>query len=246
LQRQKTDHAPGGLARPTAAVVPIKQTATAVAIPDPRSVLEHYLDEIAPASIVGRMIKFGKEGKPVTADDGVPVPEDSEFAALCDQSLAGRIKFNGEGQPPDRAMGLIYDGFVVPERESLGDLDQSKWPLGLDGKPADPWQHQMCLVLQNTKTSELFTFVTSSKTGRRAVGNLLRHYNRMVKTNPGEYPVVKLQASGYNHPDARIGWVATPMFTVVGRRSRDSVARPDTSPSADLDDAIPDFGKKTP
>jgi hypothetical protein len=29
-----------------------------------------------------------------------------------------------------------------------------------------PWQHQIYLVLQNTLTLELFTFTTSSKTGR--------------------------------------------------------------------------------
>jgi hypothetical protein len=246
LQRQKADHAPDGLARPTTAVVPIKQTGTAVTIPDPRSELERYLDEIAPASIVGRLIKFGKEGKCVTADDGEPIAEGSEFTALADQTLAGWIKFNGEGQPPDRCQGLLYDGFVMPPRETMGDVDQTKWPEGLDKQPADPWQHQMCLVLQNTETSQLFTFATSSKTGRRAIGTLLRHYNRMLKTDPGQYPVVKLQAGGFHHPDARIGWVATPMFTVVGRRSRDSAAKPDTSLGADLNDAIPDFGKKAP
>jgi hypothetical protein len=56
--------------------------------------------------------------------------------------------------------------------------------------------------------------------------------------------VVRLQAGGFNHSDARIGWVPTPVFVVIGRRSRDSAAKPDTSIGADLNDAIPDFGKK--
>jgi hypothetical protein len=159
---------------------------------------------------------------------------------LCDQTLTGWIRFNGEGEPPDRRMGLLFDGFVMPARTTLGDLDPARWPIGLDKLPADPWQHQMCLVLQHADTSQLFTFVTSSKTGRYAVGALLRHYSRMVKTNPGEFPVVKLQTSGFNHRDPRIGWISTPMFAVVGRRSRDSTARPDTSPAADLNDDLPD------
>jgi hypothetical protein len=44
-------------------------------------------------------------------------------------------------------MGLLYEGFVMPPRDSPGDLDQSKWEMGLDGKPKDPWSHQIYLVL---------------------------------------------------------------------------------------------------
>ena len=43
----------------------------AVAVPDNRPDIDRYLDEIAPASIVGRMVKFSKEGMFVTADDDV-------------------------------------------------------------------------------------------------------------------------------------------------------------------------------
>jgi hypothetical protein len=237
LDRQMKDTEPGGIADPRAG--------TAVAVPDTRGAIERYLDELAPASMVGRMMKFGKSSKSgksgvfYTTDDGAEVKESTEFVVLADQTLTGLIKFNGEGVPPDRHMGLLFDGYIPPKRESLGDLDENKWPEGLDGEPTDPWQRQICLVLQETKTAELFTFSTLSKTGHRAVVNLLRHYNRMTKTNPDEYPVVKLQTSGFNHHDQRIGWVPTPMFTVIGRRSRDSVAKPDTSASADMNDSVP-------
>src|SRR5262249_32013666 len=194
LQRQKADHAPGGIAAQTNSNAVVPAAGTAVAVPDTRSLVERYLDEIAPASIVGRLIKFGKEARFVTDDDGEPVAENAEFTVLTDQTLVGWIKFNGEGVPPDRCQGLLYDGFTMPARDTMGDLDQSKWAEGLDKRPADPWQHQMCLVLQSTdESAQLFTFATSSKTGRRAVGNLLRHYNRVQKTDPGQYPVVKLQ-----------------------------------------------------
>ena len=136
-------------------------------------------------------------------------------------------------------MGLLYDGFVMPPRESLGDLDESQWPIGLDNLPADPWQHQLYLVLQRTTTMEMFTFVTSSKTGRRAVGNLLRHYDRVRKAHPDDCPVVRLKVGGFPHDDDRVGWVKVPVFVVVGRRPRDSSAIPDTSPGSDLNDSIP-------
>ena len=134
-------------------------------------------------------------------------------------------------------MGLLYSDFRMPMRDTLGDTDASQWEEGLSGGPEDPWKSQACLVLQGVETKELFTFVTTSATGRRAIGNLLRHYDRMQKTNADEVPVVKLKPGGYNH--RKVGWVATPVFAVVGRVPRDSAAKPDTSVAADMDDSIP-------
>jgi hypothetical protein len=211
---------------------------TAVAPPDSRTPRERYLDEIAPAAIVGRLIKFTKDGTFITADDEATIPETADFVVLADQTLIGWLKFNDEA-PPDRVMGLLYDGFILPPRSQLGDLDQSQWSDGLSGLPEDPWKHQIYIVLQHGESGELYTFATSSMTGQRAVGNLLRHYDRMQKTNPGELPVIRLKVGGFNHRDERIGWVHTPVFAVVGRAPRDSAAKPDTSLKADLNDEIP-------
>jgi hypothetical protein len=209
-------------------------TSTALTVPATRPALDRYLDGVAPpASVTGRMLKFNKAGQYVTADDGTVIGDDIDFIANCPQTLAGFIKFNPDG-PPDRAMGLIFDGFIVPERESLGDLDENDWPRGLSGGPEDPWRHQMCLVLQQAGTAELFTFVTSSKTGRAAVGKLLQHFRRTQKTHPGMLPVVRLKQGGFDSKKGH-GWVTTPAFAV----SEDSAVKPDTSPSADLDDEIP-------
>jgi hypothetical protein len=133
----------------------------------------------------------------------------------------------------------LFDGFEMPARESLGDTDQSAWEVGLNGQPADPWQHQQLVILQDTTTSELYTFVTSSVTGRKAVGNLLRHYDRMRRHHPDDLPVVRLGKGGFNYKDSRVGWVDVPLFVVVGRAPRDSAAKPDTSISAALNDEIP-------
>ena len=197
INKQQKEDAERDLARRTAAkasaasnggastAVAVKPE-SAVAVPDTRAAAEKYLDEVAPASIVGRMVKFNKEAQFVTRDDGEPIAKDVEFVALCDQTLIGWVRFNDAGTPPDKVMGLWYDNFAMPPRATLGDLDQATWELGLDGKPADPWQHHQYLVLQRTGTAEMFTFVTSTETGRRAVGNLLRHFRRMERTMPGE------------------------------------------------------------
>jgi hypothetical protein len=123
------------------AIVPATSASAGIAVPEARTSVQQYLDEVAPASIVGRMIKFSKDGRFITQDDGEPIGDGVDFIALCDQTLIGRIRFNGEGEPPNYAMGLLYDGYVMPPRETLGDSDPSRWELGLDGKPQDPWQH---------------------------------------------------------------------------------------------------------
>jgi hypothetical protein len=144
-------------------------------------------------------------------------------------------------------MGALYDGYIVPDRKSLGDNDEALWELGLNGEPQDPWQDQMYLVLQDAETDEMFTFVSRSVTGLRAIGNLLRHYERLKKTHPDMYPLVNLKKGGFNHRDTRVGWVSTPAFAVVGRHPKDGCMtpgddpkpRPDASPSADLEDTVP-------
>jgi hypothetical protein len=131
-----------------------RPTGTAVAVPNNKSYRERYLDEISSTSLAGRLIKFDvKGGKFLTPDDDAAISEDQDFIALCDETLVGWIKFNGVGEAPDREMGLLYDDFQMPPRESLGDTDQSKWEEGLNGKPTDPWQHQMCLVLQQPENA---------------------------------------------------------------------------------------------
>lgn len=241
-QKEDAARARANARRAAAVNVPAKAGSTVAAPtpPDTRTGVQKYVDEIAPASIVGRLVKFGKEGSFVTSDDGEPVPETADFLALCDETLVGWIKFSRDDDtPPTRIMGLIYDNFVMPRRDTLGDMDAAQWEPGLSGQPEDPWKHQICLVLQNTETKEFYTFATTSVTGRRAVGNLLRHYDRMQRTNPGEVPVVRLKAGGFNHREVKIGWVPVPVFAVVGRAPRDSAAKPDSGVAADLNDQIP-------
>jgi len=219
--------------------LPAKAEATAVAMPDNRTEVQKYVDDVAPASIAGRVIRFNKEGKFVTPDDDAEIGDDIDFIGLIDETLIGWIRFNGEGEPPDRIMGLLFDGFVMPPRQSLGDDDQSKWEIGLNGQPQDPWQHQVNLVLQQADTKELFTYSTSSLTGRRAIGNLLRYYDRLRRTNPDSYPLVRLKIGGFQHRDDRVGWVKTPVIAVVGRTPKDGTAKPDSSIGADMNDSLP-------
>jgi hypothetical protein len=237
-QQQATRFHEGGKAKAAASLPATTAAASVPAAIDPRTTHEQYLDDIAPSGVVGRLIKFTKEGKFTYLDDDEEISPEEDFTALIDQTLVSWVRFH-DGAPPERRGGLLYQGFRLPPRETLGDVNPAKWPIGLSGNPEDPFKHEVLLVLQRPATMELATFGTTSKTGRRAVGNLLRHYDRLQRTDPGAFPVVRLKASGFQHSDQRIGWVPTPLFVVVGRSPGHTAAIPDTSLAAEMNDQIP-------
>jgi hypothetical protein len=158
------------------------------------------------------------------------VDENRRFIALIPQTCICWMRFHGEGNTPTIEGGLLYEGYQLPARQDMGDMNESQWEIGLDGKPADPWIHAVDVVLQDEETAELFQFSARSKTARRAVGVLLRHYDRMARLYPGELPVVNLKVGGYQHSEKRVGWVKTPVLAVIGRASADAAAKP---PGAD-------------
>jgi hypothetical protein len=200
---------------------------------------QRLLDFVAASGIAGRLVKFGKAGVFALADDDTEVSPDRDFVALADETLVGWIKFGEQGAAPEKHQGLLYDGYVLPQRSKLGDHDESQWPTGLSGQPEDPWKLQFSLVLQDRESFELFTYGTMSKTGRRCIGNLLKYYDRLQKTDPDSYPLVRLKSGGYNHRDPRVGWVATPVLAVVGKAPKASAAVPDSSPATDMNDSVP-------
>ena len=91
------------------AVMPKPSTAVMTAAERNREYRSRYLDEVAPASIVGRMIKFSRDGDFVTSDDGKAIAEGAEFIALCDQTVVGWQRFHGVGEPPSKEMGLLFE-----------------------------------------------------------------------------------------------------------------------------------------
>jgi hypothetical protein len=234
ISRQKDDATKAKAAAQE--VVPATPASTAVAVPDNRTVPERLADQLAPSFMPGPLTKFdGKLGKFVMSGDNQAISEATRYIALIPEMWNGYIKFNGEGEQPTRVGGLPYDGYEMPPRESLGDLDPNEWPPGLDGEPADPWLHQVLIPLQNAETKEILTFGTTSVTGRTAVGALLRSYNRMRRGNPAELPIIQLRASNYVH--RTFGKVNIPSFVICGRTTLDGT-KPDTV-AADIDDKIP-------
>jgi hypothetical protein len=229
LQEQKRQH--------SAVPAKVEASTPAPATIDTRTLEERYVDEIAPSSFAGERIRFTKEAKVIVGDSDEEIGPDVDLVALLDETLVGWVRFNGEGEMPTRIMGPLYGGFKMPERSELGDTDPALWKPGLSNAPEDPWHHTIYIVLQNPATQTIYTFTTSSKTGRRACGVLFRHYNRMRRNDKDHYPIVHLRPSGYE--DERYGWVNTPSFVILGRIPKNSTMVPDTSVAADMNDSIP-------
>src|SRR5262245_58962399 len=87
LDAQKTAKPPSATGIAVAPAKPIAVPATAV--PDNRTPQDRFLDILARAGIVGRLIRFTKDGVWMTADDEKPIDENAEFIVPADQTLVG-------------------------------------------------------------------------------------------------------------------------------------------------------------
>src|SRR5918995_1319500 len=100
--------------------------------------------------------------------------------ALMNTQSWGWISFP-DGKP-HKIVGLVEDdNFVRPEREELGDNDHSKWPLGLDGTPSDPWSELGSIDLLNSTTGEVLTFEQGSWLGRNAIARFGMMYEQVAQ-----------------------------------------------------------------
>jgi len=227
-RQSEADLAKRKAALPATPVIPVpaKATTTAAAMPDNRTAPEVYADNVSPSFMPGPLVKFdGKAGQFIVASSGEELDPMRRYIARLPDMWIGWVKFNGEGGPPSRVGGLLYDNYIMPPREALGDTDETDWPLGLDDKPTDPWLHQQLIPLQDVGTWEMLCFGTTSTTGRTAVGALLRAYNRMRRTNPNEVPVIQLVPSSYHH--RTFGKVNIPAFKICGKTKYDAITEPE-------------------
>src|SRR6266516_2505880 len=147
----------------------------------------------------GTLLKFS-DWKWSAGKEATPIEDGRQLVALG--TAAAWVKW-ADGKPNEYRMRLA--GRSLPEREELGDLDETEWEAGPDGKPRDPWQSTRFVYLVDPETAEAFTFSTSSWGGRSAVVDLADQIARMRFAHPNAVPIVELGA--------------TPMVTRFGRKS---------------------------
>jgi hypothetical protein len=146
----------------------------------------------------GRLMAFnGQSGIHRTLADDIEVPSGTEFIAFLHETQRGFIKFNPDG-PPSVHMVRIDENAEVPERDSLGDNDPTKWPIGLNGEKADPWKEQFAFPMaSNDAGGELFVYVARGVVAMNSVSSLLGCWRVHSKRKQGLIPVIAVRNGTY-------------------------------------------------
>jgi hypothetical protein len=146
----------------------------------------------------------------------------------------GFIKFNGTGQEPEKYMAFAASSSKVT-RESLGDLDEMKWPT-VNGKAQDPWQQYREIDLYDIESGQQFTWTAANAGSVMAVRRLVDQYRNGKHAHPGLLPVIELGRGSYLHK--KLGHkVNVPTAKVVDWRSN-TPPEPAARVEPELNDSI--------
>jgi hypothetical protein len=141
----------------------------------------------------------------------------------------------------DQVVGMVADHFKPPQRNDLGDLDESQWERDTSGNPVDPWQLGFFMRLVDEEGDEAFAWSATSNGARRAVGKLVDAFAKRRRKHPNACkPLVKLSTDFYRHQS--YGRVDVPLLEIIEWRSSDSAPNlpaPDGSGDAAMNDDIP-------
>jgi hypothetical protein len=153
----------------------------------------------------------GQEGKYLKYDSELEF-NDECFVLNPAGAVAGYLKFRGKGETPERHTGPIYPRDEAPERASLGDTDQSEWPIGrFSNEPEDPWTPVIELPLKHKETGEEFILTCQSKT---AIGAAKDLFSQLRRVPAGHDPVIKLAVGTMQ---TKFGKRKKPVFSLVGQ-----------------------------
>lgn len=105
-------------------------------------------------------------------------------------------------------------GEPLPDREELGDLDESAWETGPDGKnKKDPWQNTRYCYFVNPETAQVYTYSTSSWSGRSAISGLGDQIARMRIARPGTLPIIEFDSAPHK---TKFRMTRKPVLRIVG------------------------------
>ena len=171
------------------------------------------------ASGHGTYLKFnGKTGEFTYGQAAEELPEGSQLAVDMNQAKWGWICWM-DSEVKEERMKRVIDG--DPDNE--GDLpDYGPYTKYEDGSE-DGWSKQRLLVFRDIVSGAEFLFKTSSGSGIRAFGALMKDYGRQYKAHPGEIPIVTVSVSSFIPKNKKIGKVYAPEFKITGWASEDEL-----------------------
>ena len=154
--------------------------------------------------IRGERVSFKAAGAEYVTDSGELLSEGDEFVVLTMIEVWSKF---AKGERPIHF--YVAPGDPRPKRGSLGDMDQTKWKLGLGTELEDPWKNARYLHLYERLTSMLYTLVGETKGLRVAVTKLGDQITaRRRNGHPNAIPVIKLSSADF-------GQQKRPVFEVI-------------------------------
>lgn len=173
----------------------------------------------ARGNIIGSLLKFNK-GDWLLGQDEDEINIGTKFVAIMDRLDIGWQKWE-DGKPAGTRMGKVVEGFQPPRRKDLGDSDETEWEVDDQGNPRDPWQFSNNLILRRLGTTgetddDLVTFITSSRGGIGAIGEVCKIYGKEMRSQPDRWPIIELGVDSYNHSNKTFGRIKVPVLKVVG------------------------------
>ena len=160
------------------------------------------------AGELGALLKFSK-GHYFVGTDEIPIGR--EYIARVQHWVRGWVKFKG-GALVESRVGRVADGYIVPPRDQLDELDETKWENDPAGNPKDPWCQQSYLPLEDIESGEIVTFVSGSSGGRGAISKLCGRAAKHL-ASMGQ-PRVNLAVESYKH--RAFGRIEKPSFIITG------------------------------
>jgi hypothetical protein len=171
---------------------------------------DDYLIDAAKGDIgFGRILTFVKGDYFLDKEE---MPLGSEFKVHTREWV--QVWINFEARPIVSKIYRVARGQKAPDRETLGDLDRSKWAMGFNNQPKDPWVRQYLVPFESLETGEIVAFRASSFGGRRAVAELVSLCAFKSKRGEPSLPTVKLEKSSFQSKN--YGKIQQPQFTIMG------------------------------
>jgi len=171
---------------------------------------DDYIIEVAKSDVgFGRILTFVKGDYFIDKEE---VPLGSEFKVHTREWV--QVWINFDIRPIVQKIYRVARGQKAPDRETLGDLDKSKWQPGFNNQPKDPWVLQYLVPFESLETGEIVAFRTPSFGGRRAVAELASLCAYKSKRGERSLPTIKLDKSSFQSKN--YGKIQQPQFTIIG------------------------------
>jgi hypothetical protein len=154
----------------------------------------------------GAPLLLFRQGQYSSGDEKIPLG--TRYRPKPREHMVGMQRWQDK-KPAESRMGYLHEGFVIPDRSTLGFLDKLKWDKDQNGNPRDPWQPSESMPFIASDGEE-YLFTTGSWGGHCAFVRLQKAF----RLGDGRDPVIELATE--NHKNQFGGINPRPVFPVIG------------------------------